>query len=139
MPAAEASWPTELPLPEMATASLQTVDTHEIFETNDFDPIRQYRWKLFPSEFSCELLLPSGGAWAGFENFYKLTLRYGNAWFSMPLAVGGGMRNCLCAFNGGYTVTQISSPIRYPTIQIGYRINFTLLVYQPEQRKPEWL
>lgn len=138
MPTSEATWPSSLKKPEINGASMQTSDTHTLIETSDGPNIRQTAWNLAPQVYQCELLCKTTAQWLTFESFYIMNLRYGNAWFTIPLAIGGAARNCLVCFNGGYTVSQISQPIRYPSTSVGYRINFSLLVFQPEYDQPPW-
>ena len=139
MPISEATWPTTIRKPQIAGASMQTFDTHNLYETIDGANIRVTAWRLPPSRYSCELLCYNSGELLNFEDFFITTLRAGNAWFTMPLAIGGGVRNCLCAFDGTYTTSQFGAPYNMATAGVPYRVNFDLLIYQPEMDKVPWL
>lgn len=138
MPYSAATWPSTLPKPEVAGFGIEMLQTHDVQEQMDGAPIFVTCWRLPAHPMQCTVLLKSTAQYKTLADFYTLTLMNGTAWFTISLGLGGQMRNALVHFDEIYTITQITSPMFYPSKPIGYRANFRLLIYQQFQDQIPW-
>lgn len=143
MPGTEAAWPeASVQRPEMSSASWNAGMTHDFIEPPDGDIIRITAWRLPTTQYQCSLMLRNGNERLAFEQFFILTLRYGHAWFSINLAIGGAVRACMAHFDGAYTIEPLGNYAAFrgrPPNDIGWRANFNLAVYQPLLDRTPWL
>jgi hypothetical protein len=129
------TWPPSLPRAQIIGSGYAAQQQHMIINTNDYEPtvkIMNYRHSL---EIECEWLLTKDLCYR-FESFYQTNLIFGQAWFTMPLNMGGRQRDIVCHFIEGYEMTQISQgglPI------LAYRATAALEVKKTINSAPPWI